>query len=156
VTVAADCDASANLLFVPVRVPIAVATGLRMRALGAGPHTLSCAGAPATIQDFVLTPAEAAVANAQLAEMNQYIRSEADRLGFAHMELESLYGRSDIKPAFNVVQFMTSAEPYGRLVSLDGIHPTAEGHRILATAAAHALNAKYGFGIPTGFLVAMR
>jgi hypothetical protein len=156
VTVAADCEGSANLLFVPVRVPVAVATGLHMKSLGAGPFTLSCAGAPATIQDFVLTPEEAGSVNGQLAQMNAYIRSEAVRVGFAYSELESLYGLSDIKPAFNVVQFMTSAEPYGRYVSLDGMHPSAAGQRVIATAAADALNAKYGFGIPTALLIAGR
>jgi lysophospholipase L1-like esterase len=43
---------------------------------------------------------------------------------------------------------MTSSQPYGPYVSLDGIHPTAAGQRILAEAAARALNETYGFGIP--------
>jgi hypothetical protein len=156
VTVAADCDGSGNLLFVPVRVPVAVATGLHMKSIGAGPFTLSCTGAPSTIQDFVLTPDEAGIVNGQLAQMNAHIRSEAERVGFAYSELESLYGLSDLKPAFNVVQFMTSAEPYGRYVSLDGMHPSAVGQRVIATAAAEALNSKYQFGIPTGLLIAGR
>ncbi|HET9797769.1 MAG TPA: hypothetical protein VFP90_07270 [Gemmatimonadaceae bacterium] len=44
---------------------------------------------------------------------------------------------------------MTSSQPYGPYVSLDGIHPTAEGARVLADAAAEALNETYRLGIPT-------
>ena len=156
VAVAADCDGSANLLFVPVRVPVAVATGLRMRALGAGPHSLSCAGGPSTLQDFVLTPDEAATVNATMAQMNAHIRAEAERVGFAYAELESLYGMSGLKPPFSSVALMTSAQPYGAHVSLDGMHPNGAGHTVIARAAADALNARYGFGIPTGLLIATR
>ena len=44
---------------------------------------------------------------------------------------------------------MTTAQPYGPYISLDGLHPTAEGSRILADAAAVALNRTYRLGIPT-------
>lgn len=46
--------------------------------------------------------------------------------------LEVLYGRADIKGPFSVIQLMTSAQPYGALVSLDGIHPSGEGQRVIA------------------------
>jgi lysophospholipase L1-like esterase len=156
VAVSPDCDGSDNLLFVPVRVPTAVGTGLAMRARGLGAFTLSCAGGPATAQDFVLTPSEAAIVNAQLAAMTSHIRAEAESAGFAYTELEELYGRADIKAPFSVVQLMTSAQPYGALVSLDGIHPSAEGQRVIAEAAARALDARYNFGILTSALVALR
>lgn len=156
VAVSTDCDGSDNLLFVPVRVPTAVATGLAFRARGLGVHTLSCAGGPAVAQDFVLTPAEAAIVNAQMAQMNAHIRAEADSAGFAYAELEALYGRADIKGPFSVIQLMTSAQPYGPLVSLDGIHPSGEGQRVIAEAAARALDEKYRFGITTVSLIARR
>ena len=38
---------------------------------------------------------------------------------------------------------MTSPQPYGPYVSLDGFHPSAEGARVLAEGAAAALNARY-------------
>lgn len=156
VTVAPDCDGSDNLLFVPVRVPFAVANGVARRRLGAGPFVLSCAAGPDTYTDYVLTPEEVERVNAQLAEMQAHIRAEADRLGFAYTELDALYGRSDVKPAFNVIQLMTTAAPYGPYVSLDGVHPSAEGQRVLAEAAARALDATYGFGIMGDALVASR
>ena len=156
VAVSADCDGSDNLLFVPVRVPTAVATGAFMRRNGLGVHTMSCAGAPAHVQDYVLTPSEAAIVNAQLAEMSAHIRATADDVGFAYTELEVLYGRADIKPPYSVAQQMLSAQPYGPLVSLDGYHPSAEGQRVIAEAAARALDARYNFGILTAALIASR
>jgi lysophospholipase L1-like esterase len=147
VEVAVDCENSPNLLFVPVRVPVAVATGLGRRNAGAPPAILSCAGGPPTLQDFVLTPDEITLVNAQLAQMNVHIRSEARRVRFAHFELEELYGRANVKAPFSVVAFMTSAEPYGPLFSLDGMHPSAEGQRVLAEAAARAVLRRYLFNL---------
>jgi hypothetical protein len=150
VAVSDDCNGSPNLLFVPVRVPTAVGTGLAMRKAGAGPFTLSCTGAPPHLMDFVLTPAELAIVNGTLAQMNAHIRAEAERLGFAHFELEELYGRSDIKPPFSVVALMTTAQPYGVYTSLDGFHPSGEGQRVLAEAAARAINRRYNFNMLGG------
>jgi lysophospholipase L1-like esterase len=156
VAVSADCDGSDNLLFVPVRVPTAVATGAFFKRNGLGVHTLSCAGAPPHVQDYVLTPTEAGIVNAQLAEMSAHIRAEADNAGFAYTELEELYGRADIKGPYSVLQQMLSGQPYGPLVSFDGYHPSAEGQRILAEAAARALDDRYGFGILSSALIASR
>jgi len=151
VAVQPDCgDANReNLIFVPVRVPTAIATGLRARALGEPPVPFSCAGGSPTTQDFVLTPGEVAIVNNQLAQMNAYIRATATRIGFAHMELEALYALPDLKPPFSAVALMTSSAPYGALISLDGIHPNTNGHAVLATAAARAINQRYGLAIPT-------
>ena len=150
VAVSTDCDGSPNLLFVPVRVPTAVANGLGRRQAGAGPYTLSCTGAPANFTDYLLTPDEVSIVNGQLAQMNAFIRAEAERIGFAHFELEELYGRSDIKPPFSVVALMTTAQPYGVYTSLDGIHPSAEGQRMIAEAAARAINRRYDFDMLGG------
>ncbi len=148
VEVLADCDASENLIFVPVRIPTAVATGNFYRRNGLGTFKFSCAGGGATTQDFVLTPSEVAIVNAQLAAMNAHISATAQRIGFAYMALESLYGRTDVKPTYSTVALMTTGTPYGFATSLDGIHPSAAGHAILAGAAARAINARYGTTIP--------
>jgi hypothetical protein len=147
VEVAADCENSPNLLFVPVRVPFAVGTGVARRNAGATPAVLSCAGGPPSLQDFVLTPDEIVLVNVQLAQMNAHIRAEARRLRFAHFELEELYGRADIKGPFNVVPFMTTAEPYGQYFSLDGMHPSTAGQHVIAEAAARAVLRRYLFDL---------
>jgi hypothetical protein len=159
VTVSADCEAGPgrdNLLFVPVRVPLAAGEGAARARAGAPPAVLSCANAPATgpdgrvIRDYVLSPAELAQANAQVVAMNAVVRAEAERRGFAYFDLDALYARaSRTRGPFSAVQLLTSPTPYGPLVSLDGLHPSAAGATVLADAAALALNARYGLGIPT-------
>ena len=150
VAVSPDCENSTNLLFVAVRVPVAAATGAFYRANGLGAFTFSCANAPSStnMQDYVLDATDVAGVNAQLAAMNAVIREEARTRGFAYFPLGALYEDVVTKPAFSAITLMTSNEPYGKYVSLDGIHPTAEGQRVLAEAAARALNATYRFGIP--------
>ncbi len=150
VDVQVDCDGSSNLLFVPVRIPTAIAAGLTARARGLPAVPFSCAGGTPTTQDFVLTPTEAAIVNGQLATMNAHIMTTAQQKGFAYAALESLYGRADLKPRFSSVQLMTSPQPYGQYVSLDGIHPNVNGHAVLAAAAAQAINSRYGMGLSTG------
>ena len=150
VVVSEDCGTTnaTNELFVPVRVPIAIATGVGQAQAGAGPYTLSCVNAPSStgIEDYVPTADEMGKVNAQLAEMNAFIRDQAHRHGWTYFELEDLYGRADLKPPFNAIAMMTDpATPYGPYISLDGIHPNAAGHLILTTAAAAAaLQAQYG------------
>ena len=86
--------------------------------------------------------------NTQLAQMNAFIKEQASRHGWAYFELEDLYGRPDFKPPFNATALMLDpATPYGPYISLDGIHPNAVGHHILAQAAAAALTARYGAGL---------
>lgn len=133
VAVNSNCAGSPNLLFVPVLVPTAAAT-----------HALSCAAGGPARQDFILTPAEAGVVNALLAQMNAHIRGEAERRQLAFFALQELYGRSDVKGPFNVFAYaLPNSQPYGPFISLDGVHPTAAGAQILAEAAARALDARY-------------
>jgi lysophospholipase L1-like esterase len=151
VVVSADCENSTNLLFVAVRVPAAAAAGAYYYANQLGPYTFSCQNAPSFtgIQDYVLDDNDVAGVNAQLAAMNAVIRDEATMHGFAYFPLGALYEGVVTKPPFNAAAIMTTAQPYGPYVSLDGIHPTAEGSRVLADAAAQALNDTYHLGIPT-------
>jgi hypothetical protein len=148
VAVSPDCNGSTNLLFIPIRVELAVATGLQLAAQHLGPFVLSCAAGGPLDQDLVLTPAELAVLNAQIQAMNAHIRSEATRRGFAYFELGALFDRSDLKAPFSVLAMMTTAAPYGPLISLDGVHPSAAGSGLLARAAAVALNSTYKLGLP--------
>jgi hypothetical protein len=148
VAIAPDCNGSANLLFVPIRVELAVAVGAQLALQHLGPFPLSCAAGGPLDQDLVLTPVELAVVNAQIQAMNAHIRSEAVRRGFAYFELGALYDRGDLKPPFSVIAMMTTAAPYGPLISLDGVHPSGAGAAILARAAAAALNATYELGLP--------
>ena len=148
VNVQPDCNASPNLIFVPVRIPTVIAAGLTARAQALPPVPFSCTAGGPTTQDFVLTPAEVAIVNGQLAQMNAFIEAQAEKHGFALVPLEVLYGRADLKPPFSSVQLMTSMQPYGSLMSLDGIHPNGAGHAIIAAAAAAAITTNYGMRFP--------
>ena len=148
VEVNANCDASANLIVVPAVVPAAVAQGLGRRQAGAPPFVLSCAEGAFNAQDRVLTPAEEAVVDAQLAQMSDHVRGQAAARGYAFIELEVLYGLP--KPAFSVVNLMTTGTPYGPNISLDGLHPSAAGQTIIANAAARAIEDRYNVGLVGG------
>lgn len=144
IVVGQDCIDNPNLLFVPVIVPTAVATAHAYAQAQAGPYTLHCTASPdPTFEDYTLTPSEAATVNGLLARMNAHIQEQAQARNVAYFALQALYGRPDIKDGFSVVTMMTTNHPYGSLISLDGVHPTAAGAKILADAAAQALDARY-------------
>jgi hypothetical protein len=105
---------------------------------------LSCAEGAFNVQDFALTPAEAAIVNTQLVQMSDHVRGQAAARGYAFMDLEELYGLA--KPPFSVVAVMTTASPHGPNLSLDGLHPSAAGQTILARAALRAIDAQYAIG----------
>jgi lysophospholipase L1-like esterase len=156
VMVSPDCDGSQNLIFVPVSIPTAISIGAYNRGRSLPPFVFSCADLGPGVPDYVLTPAEAAVVNGTLDAMTNHIRSTAARLGLAYFELDALYGMPGLKPPFSSIQLMTTAQPYGAYISLDGIHPNELGHAVLARAAARALNDQYRMRIPlsTAFVAA--
>ena len=146
VTVNANCDASVNFIFVRGKVITAVATGAQRAMAGLGPYDLSCADEP-NAQDYVLTPADVTFINNLLAQMNAEILAKATANDYAHFSLEVLYATSKDGVPFNLQSYLGSTTPYGPKISLDGVHPSAEGHRILANAAITAINARYDYRI---------
>ena len=157
IVVSADCGGVArdNQLYVPAKVVGAYARARAAQAAGLQAPPLSCADVPGT-EDYVLTPSDIATMDAQLAEMRAHIRAVAEENGFAFFELETIYGRRDLKAPFSATTLLTSDEPYGPYISLDGVHPNAAGHRILAREAAKALNVTYHLAIERGTLFAGR
>lgn len=151
VVVSVDCALNPNLLAVPFTVVAKVAEGLQRRQAGpgAGSAQLSCADRPGTV-DYVLTPADVALLNSIINGIDRYIKSQADFRGWAYFRLEALYGIPGLKAPFNVIQLMTSSQPYGPYMSLDGVHPSALGQTVLTDAAARAINARYRLGLPVG------
>src|SRR5688572_2861899 len=147
VTVNSNCDASSNLIFVRGKVITAIATGLGRAAAGLGPYDLSCADVPFTA-DFVLTPGDVTFINALIDQMSTLIETKAADNGYAVFPLNALYGKSKDDVPFDLVSFLTSSDPYGPTISLDGVHPTAKGQAILARAARVAIQKTYGTGAP--------
>lgn len=146
VTVADDCDASANYIFVRGKVITAVATGLGRARFGLPPYVLSCADVPGTV-DYVLTPSDVNFLNALGEQMSDEIERHAAENGYAVFPLGQLYDKSKDDVPFDLTAYLTSPQPYGTWISLDGVHPTAEGHRALARAARVAIQQTYGTGV---------
>jgi hypothetical protein len=145
VIIAADCQGNANSVFVPIKVTTAVATA---RATGQ-PQTLSCTDTPGA-QDNILTPADIQTLNALIDGMNSHIQSVAQTNGWAYVDFSAVWAQWVQRRApFSVVALFGSCAPYGQYTSLDGVHPTTPGYQEMANAAADALNATYGFAIPT-------
>jgi lysophospholipase L1-like esterase len=161
VAVSPDCADAANkdnLIFAPTRIAAAAQAGAFNFANQLPPYVLSCANAPdfLPVEDYVLAPASVAAVNAQLAAMNAVIRQEAADHGYAYFSLGALYEDAVVKPSLDAVAVMTTAAPFGSLISIDGVHPNAAGATVLAQAAAAALNGTYRMGIPlsTSFALA--
>jgi hypothetical protein len=154
VTIGEDCGTTnaTNVLFIAVRVPDAAARGAARKRQELGPHELNCINAPSSsgIQDFVLSGEEVAQLAAQIAEMDAFIRGEAARRGYAYSRLGALYSDANVKAPFHAAAMMTTAQPYGPLIGLDGIHPSAAGQAVIADDAARALNQTYNLGIQRG------
>ena len=149
VNVLNDCQGSPNLIFVPLKVTVAAATGLAAAQHGLGFVPFSCAGSlNPVVPDTVLTPTEVAFVNSRMHDMSMQIQAEAAAHGFAYFALGALYDRGDLKGPFSLTKLMTSLTPFGPYFSADGVHPNAAGQQILARAAAQALNNRYGIGIP--------
>ena len=147
VTVNSDCDASANFIFVRGKVLTAIVTGITRARMGLGPFDLSCADVPGTV-DYVLTPSDISQLNALAAQMSDYIEGKAAENGYATFSIGSLYDRSKDDVVFDLESYLKSNNPYGDLISLDGVHPSAKGQTVLARNARQAIQRTYGTGQP--------
>jgi lysophospholipase L1-like esterase len=142
VAVSPDCDGSPNYINVAVKVLGTVFAASQSPL----PVPFSCADIPGA-EDDVLTPEDIAVINAMLAQMTAHIRTEAAARHYAYASLGALYDRADLKGgAYSVQKQLTSPLPYGVFMSLDGVHPNALGHLVIAAAAARGINDTYRFG----------
>jgi len=145
VIISSDCQGNPNSIFVPIKVTGAVGAA---QATGQ-PQTLSCTDQPGA-QDNILTPADIQTVNAVIDGMNSHIQSVAQANGWAYLDLATVWAPwLQRRPPFSVTALLTCNNPYGEYVSLDGVHPNAIGYQEMANAAADALNATYGFAIPT-------
>lgn len=143
VSVNADCDASKNFVFVRGKVLTAIITGVTLAGNGLGPHDLSCADVPGTV-DYILTPSDIAFLNNLAAQMSDEIERKAAKNRYAFFSLGALYDKSKKHLPFELEAFLKSGAPYGTLISLDGVHPSEKGQTVLARVARHAIQRTYG------------
>lgn len=118
---------------------------------------------------FVLTAAEQAEISGRVAAYNAAIEAAADDNGWIYLDPNELLTPALADPALlrkcqglataRTVEEITAAvlntcpnpDPnvgFGRLMSFDGFHPSAEAHRVLAAALIDVINAEMGVSIP--------
>ena len=136
ITVSLSCYLSPNYVFVP---------GYLLTLVSRAPTTATCANVPGAV-DYVLTPGDILTINARMAQMNAHMQAKAAENGYAYFSLDAVYGLA--KPRLSLTNILFSSAPFGSNISLDGVHPSALGQSILATAAVKAISAKYGVAIP--------
>ena len=141
VTIHPNCTGSTSLVSVPQLIPLIKA--------GTHPPLISCQPGvvPGTLVGdlFVLDATEQATLGATITGYNNYIKSKADAIGFAYYDPNVLLAAQRAAgaiPAFPVVTSTTAT--FGPLVSLDGVHPAAAAHKLIANDLIALINAKYG------------
>ncbi len=140
VTVDPGCATSTSLVNV-----VLLAKAIRA---GTHPTIVACDKGiyPAPIGDvYVLDAAEQVTMNAFIDGLNTYISNKANAIGFAYYNPNIMFAAKraagTIPPFPN---FSSGTAPFGTIFSLDGVHPNAAGHILVANDLIATINAKYG------------
>lgn len=137
-----NCAANPTTL-VSFLITAQMRAGTHPRIVSCGPSTL----APNTAvgQIFILTPTEVTFLAQTVAAYNAHIQAKAEELGWAYVDvngtLNALRLNGQIPP---FPSLGTPTAPFGAYISLDGIHPSTQGHVLIANLMIEAVNAKYG------------
>lgn len=118
---------------------------------------------------FVLTAAEQAEISSRVAAYNALIEAAAEENGWIYFDVNALLAPALAEPDLlrkcqglataRTAEEITAAvlgtcpnpDPrigFGRFMSFDGFHPSAEAHRVLAAALIDVINAEMGVSIP--------
>ena len=82
-------------------------------------------------------------------QFNAVIEAQADERGYAYLDPNPLFAANaaQIPPFPELIDIpnndFSPDQPFGPLFSLDGVHPSAQTHQIVAQAAAAAINDTY-------------
>jgi hypothetical protein len=141
VVVNPNCNGSASLVNLPLLLGA-------MRA-GSQPRTISCVKGsdpanPLVGDIFVLDPAEQSTLSAVIKGYDDYIQAKATASGFAYYDPNVLLAAQ--RQAGNVPalpDFASTTAPFGALFSIDGVHPSGAGQRLIANDLIAVINTKY-------------
>lgn len=123
----------------------------------ASPGTVFCqpvAGGGATDPGDagILDLTEQAFVSARITAYNAYIKAKADSIGFAYYDPNTTLGvlKADPTkiPVFPNLAAPTTT-PFGQYFSLDGVHPSALAHTLIANDIIAVINTKYGTSLAT-------
>lgn len=126
-------------------VPFSYGFGdLFQRASGGAAVTLDCAADAA-----VLSTTEVATLVADVSAYNATVASQAQAHGWIYLDpnpiLDSIFAAGEIPRFPNIPPSgLAITQPFGKWLSLDGVHPGALAHQLIANHVIDAINAKYG------------
>jgi len=152
-TVDANCLATAPIPgtteSVSVLVPFHYGAVLMGMAAAGVPTTLDCS------VDDVISTTEALNMVSSVAQYNAAIEAEADERGWVFVDPNDLLVQLAADPAairpfpaFGSADPADIAAPFGTALSIDGVHPSASVHVLVANALIAAINAHYSTSIP--------
>ena len=99
-------------------------------------------GAGFVVAGAVLTKPTVIAIATEVVQVDSFIHLQAIARGWAYVDLNGLLAaNAALIPKFP--NLSTPANLFGALFSLDGIHPSAAGHKAIADAFVAAINAKY-------------
>ncbi len=118
------------------------------------PRNLDCADTVAAI----VVPSELVKLASAVTAYNAFILGQATARGWAYLDVNAKLGQlaadtSQVRPfpyfpQGNPGDTIAVRRPFGKAFSLDGVHPSASTHRILADTLRHVINSAYGTAIP--------
>jgi lysophospholipase L1-like esterase len=123
---------------------------LNLIKAGAHPPIITCQPSPADTTNtvgnlFVLDATERTQLSGFIAGLNAYIKGKADAIGFGFWDpnptLTGIRGSAQSLPFPN---FASPTGTFGTAFTLDGVHPSAEGQKLIANNLITVINAKYG------------
>lgn len=124
-------------------------------AIKAGQHpaTIACEKSPNAqfplLGDiFVLDSGEIGTLVSAVDAINTYIKGKAASIDFAYFDpntpLDSLKNLPQPQITSTGPNFLAPTAPFGKWISLDGIHPTSAAHILLTNYLVDVINGKYG------------
>jgi len=140
------------------QVPWPIALGKVQAAVGGTPSSLDCADQPS-----VIGPEEMAAMQTAVTGYNQHIQSVAQARGWAYVDINPAFAQLKAQgqiPVFPDVSGVFIPPPqgpqpirFGPIFSLDGIHPSSTGQRMIADSIASVINQTYGTSLPVPICV---
>ncbi len=122
-------------------------------ALGGAPQNLDC-----SVDSLVVTAAEFATLRTAVAGFNAHIASVAAAHGWAYWDVNPTLAaevQGPANPTGRIPAFPDLSQAlvggsvlFGPLFTLDGVHPSALTHELIADSAAASINATYGTTLP--------
>jgi lysophospholipase L1-like esterase len=132
ITYAPDCVNSGALMSIDV---------LPLIRAGTYPPVIGCGDT----DPFTLDANKQELFVGTITAYNAYIQAKADSIGFIYFDPNPLLANLravDSIPA--VPNFASATHPFGSFITLDGIHPSAAAHQLIAAALIAKIDSAYG------------